>query len=213
MLLNSEIILKILGRMIQVISEKYKYLDKLDSEIGDGEHGSNMHRGFLAIKNDIEKLKKLNPGELLLKAGEILVFNIGGASGPLYGTAFIEAGKVIRGKEEISEDEIIEMFDSSLKGIKNRGKTELGDKTMIDTLEPAVNKLKTSYLAGSDWEIALLEMKESAREGMNSTKDMIAVRGRASYLGQRAKGYVDPGAASMYLLLEAIVDTIVKKGE
>ena len=208
-MIDNKIVIKIINLMSYEISSKSEYLDNLDREIGDGEHGSSMKRGFNAIKENMSDFEGMTPGEIFMKVGEILTFNIGGAAGPLYGTAFMEAGKIFKEKKELNKEDLIEMIECSLKGIKNRGKANLGDKTMIDTLEPALENLKLSYLKTKNWKISLNAMIDGAKKGMGSTAEMAALKGRSSYLGDRSKGVIDPGAASMYILLKAIYDILI----
>lgn len=192
------------------IIENKDYLTELDREIGDSDHGINMARGFKAV------LEKVNPeeqdiGAALKKAGMTLLSTVGGASGPLYGTAYMEAGKVLAGKTEIDSEAMKGVFEASIAGIQKRGKAVRGEKTMLDAIIPASETYSQKISEGSDMISALDAACESAREGVEYTKTIIATKGRASYLGERSIGHQDPGATSATLTLEAIRDYLKGK--
>jgi dihydroxyacetone kinase-like protein len=133
---------------------------------------------------------------------------VGGASGPLYGTAFMRAGQVVQGKNELSEEDIVKVFEAALDGIKQRGKAEAGDKTMIDSIEPAYKALKESLENNIALPEALNRAANAAKEGMEYTKNISARKGRASYLGERSIGHLDPGATSAYLMIKSFSDVV-----
>src|SRR5215211_7426322 len=168
--------------MAAAMEENRRYLTKLDSEIGDGDHGNNMNRGFQAALERLEGADPSTPADVLKAVSMALISKVGGAAGPLYGTAFLRASSALGDKEEVSAEDAAEALEAALGGIKQRGKAEVGDKTIVDALEPAV---------------------EAAKEGAESTVPLTAKRGRASYLGGRAAGHQDPGATSTYMLLDA----------
>jgi phosphoenolpyruvate---glycerone phosphotransferase subunit DhaL len=189
------------------IEEQKAYLTRLDSDIGDADHGINMSRGF---KFAMEKLAASPPTDIagaLNSVGMTMVSKVGGASGPLYGTMFIEMGKAAAGKETISTGDWADMVRAGLAGIQRRGKAEPGDKTMVDALLPAVEALDSAEAAGASLDDALAGSAEAAREGMEATIPLVARKGRASYLGERSAGHQDPGATSSHLLLSAAADT------
>lgn len=201
-------------KCISKISEKIiadkDFLTELDREIGDSDHGINMARGFNAV------MEKLSPdendiGAVLKKTGMTLLSKVGGASGPLYGTAYMEAGKIMAGKTEINAEDLKLIFEAAIAGIQKRGKAVKGEKTMLDALIPATEKYSQKISEGSDIVSALDEACKSAREGVEFTKTIIATKGRASYLGERSIGHQDPGATSMTLTLEAILDYLKTK--
>ena len=201
-------------KCISKISEKIiadkDFLTELDREIGDSDHGINMARGFNAV------MEKLSPdendiGAVLKKTGMTLLSKVGGASGPLYGTAYMEAGKITAGKTEINAEDLKLIFEAAIAGIQKRGKAVKGEKTMLDALIPATEKYSQKISEGSDIVSALDEACKSAREGVEFTKTIIATKGRASYLGERSIGHQDPGATSMTLTLEAILDYLKTK--
>ena len=188
----------------RIIANK-DFLTELDREIGDSDHGINMARGFAAVQEKISPDDK-DIGATLKKAGMTLLSKVGGASGPLYGTAYMEAGKVLAGKESITPEDLKAALEAAIAGIQKRGKAVKGEKTMLDALIPAYE----TYCAKIDSGIinALTEACKSAHEGVEYTKTIIATKGRASYVGERSIGHQDPGATSMTLTLEAILDSL-----
>ena len=194
-----------LTRIGESIIANKDFLTELDREIGDSDHGINMARGFHAV------LEKTDPeasdiGATLKKAGMTLLSTVGGASGPLYGTAYMEAGKVLSGKTELTADDLAKVFAAAIAGIQKRGKAVRGEKTMLDAIIPASETYSAKIAEGSDMVAALSAACEAAREGVEYTKTIIATKGRASYLGERSIGHQDPGATSATLMLEAIRD-------
>lgn len=203
-------IYKCLSLIGERIIENKDYLTELDREIGDSDHGINMARGFKTV------LEKVNPeesdiGAALKKAGMTLLSTVGGASGPLYGTAYMESGKVLAGKTEIDSEAMKAVFESSIAGIQKRGKAVRGEKTMLDSIIPASETYARKISEGSSLIEALDSACESAREGVEYTKTIIATKGRASYLGERSIGHQDPGATSAMITLEAIRDYLKGK--
>lgn len=194
-------------KISDVIIENKKYLTELDSAIGDGDHGINMARGFKKVKEKINGDDFKTNGDLVKTVAMTLISTVGGASGPLYGTAFLDASKVVP-DSDFDIDSAIEIGDSAVKGIQKRGKAEQGEKTMLDTIMPAVDSLRESKKKGLSLKEALEECKKTAKEGMKATIPMQATKGRASYLGERSKGHQDPGATSSYLIIKTIVDEI-----
>lgn len=199
-------LLNIIDAVADNIIKNKEYLTELDAAIGDADHGINMARGFKAVKEKLPELKDKDCGNVLKMVGMTLVSTVGGASGPLYGTAFMRAGKVIDSKDKLEVEDLGTIFDAALEGIKARGKAQMGDKTIVDTLEPAVEVLKNSKLESKE---VLKETLDSAKKGMEYTKEIAAKKGRASYLGERSIGHQDPGATSCYIMLETIFDKIV----
>ncbi len=178
------------------IDKDWQYLTELDQVIGDGDHGINMHRGFTAVLQKLPEDRDI--GAILKSVGMTLVSTVGGAAGPLYGTAFMKMGVKLAGKEEITREELLEAFDEAVAGIKQRGHAVRGEKTILDALEPALDVLK----AGGSWDEAV----KAAEDGIEYTKTIIATKGRASYLGERSIGHQDPGATSVTLMLKACAD-------
>jgi phosphoenolpyruvate---glycerone phosphotransferase subunit DhaL len=191
-------------RFADVVSENRMELVRLDTAIGDGDHGTNMDRG---MKKAIERLDGTQAGDIgadLKAVGMALVSSVGGAAGPLYGTLFLQMGSAAVGKDELDLDGWAAAVEAGVKGVQARGKAEPGDKTMVDALVPAVEALR----AGGDLGEALHRSAEAAEEGMKATIPLEARRGRASYLGPRSVGHQDPGATSSYLLLRTAADTL-----
>jgi dihydroxyacetone kinase-like protein len=141
----------------------------------------------------------------------VFISKVGGASGPLYGTAFMRAGKEIAGKENITGEDAINMFNAAIEGIMKRGKSDKGDKTMLDTLIPAFEAFKSAIENGDDFESISEKTLEAAKEGLEYTKTIAARKGRANYLGERSIGHQDPGATSSYLMLKVIADVLAKE--
>ena len=195
--------LGVVREMAAAMEENRRYLTKLDSEIGDGDHGNNMHRGFQAVLDRLDNADPSTPAEALKTVSMALVSKVGGAAGPLYGTAFLRASTALQDdKDDVSAEDAAEALEAALGGIKQRGKAEVGDKTIVDALEPAVEAAKEAASNGSVAEV-FRAAAEAAKRGAQSTVPLTARKGRASYLGDRAKGHQDPGATSTYYLLDA----------
>ena len=192
----------VVREMAAAMEENRRYLTKLDSEIGDGDHGNNMNRGFQAALDRLEGADPSTPADVLKAVSMALISKVGGAAGPLYGTAFLRASSALGDKEEVSAEDAAEALEAALGGVKQRGKAEVGDKTIVDALEPAVEAAKEAASEGSVAAV-FRSAADAAKEGAESTVPLTAKRGRASYLGARAAGHQDPGATSTYMLLDA----------
>ena len=201
-------VLEWIKRFAAEVAENKGYLTKLDSAIGDGDHGTNMDRGMRKALDKLDAVEGEDIGKALKTVGMTLVSTVGGAGGPLYGTLFMQMGGATTGKRELTLQEWTAALEAGVKGVQARGKAEPGDKTMVDALLPAVESLKE----GSDDRVseALQASANAAEEGMKATVDMVARKGRASYLGERSAGHQDPGATSSHLLLKVAADTLVK---
>ena len=195
--------LDLVKAMAATMKEHQRHLTQLDSAIGDGDHGNNMHRGFQAALERLEAANPETPSDALKAVSTALISKVGGAAGPLYGTAFLRASTALSGKEEVSREDMVEALDAAVKGVKQRGKAEAGDKTMVDALEPAAEAARKAASSGKSVGEVLRAAAEAAGEGAEATVPLIAKKGRASYLGARAAGHLDPGACSSYLLLDA----------
>ena len=193
-----------------VIRENRDYLTQLDSAIGDADHGANMDRGFQAVVAKLPTVEDKDIGTILKSSGMTLLSTVGGAGGPLYGTLFMQFGTAGVGKEELADTDVVAMFDAGLNGVVNRGKAEVGDKTMVDALTPAVAALREAVDKGEPLPAALEAMRAAAEQGMTGTIPLVARKGRASYLGERSAGHQDPGATSSYLLLKTAAETLTK---
>ncbi|WP_405072131.1 dihydroxyacetone kinase subunit DhaL [Kribbella sp. NBC_01510] len=183
------------------------YLTELDAAIGDADHGINMDRGFRAIVEVLDGTAFGSVDELMKKAGMTLVSKVGGASGPLYGTFFLRFGTALAGAE-LTPATIGEAFTAGVGGILQRGKPELGDKTMYDAWAPALDAYDAAVAGGSDLAGAVTAAAEAAAKGRDATVPLVARKGRASYLGERSAGHQDPGATSTTLLLESAARTL-----
>jgi phosphoenolpyruvate---glycerone phosphotransferase subunit DhaL len=191
----------------KVLAENRDYLTQLDAAIGDADHGANMDRGFQAVKNKMPELSDKDIGTIFKTVGMTLLSTVGGAGGPLYGTFFIQAGTKTSGKMELTLEDWYIALDAALSGVIMRGKAELGDKTMVDALTPAVNALKLAVSTHEPIGKALELSAEAAKKGMEGTIPIVARKGRASYLGERSAGHQDPGATSSYMILKAAAET------
>lgn len=194
---------KIVEAVIQIseeIKKNKQYLTDLDAAIGDGDHGINMARGFEAVESKIEEVKSKDIGSILKTTGMTLVSFVGGASGPLYGTAFMKAGQVVSEKYEIDAQDIINMMAAAVDGIKQRGKAEVGEKTMLDVIIPSMEAYKKAIYEGKNIKQAFELAYEEAQVALEKTKLLVAKKGRASYLGERSLGFQDPGATSALII-------------
>ena len=205
---DSKKITSIIKEIGNVIQKEKDFLTELDSFIGDADHGINMARGFKEVEKKLPGLEDKDVGTILKTVGMTLVSTVGGASGPLYGTAFMKAGMAIDAKNDIDGDDFITALNAAVEGIKMRGKSHEGEKTMLDALIPALNTIKKVYEENKDFKAALEQGIKAAEEGVEYTKTIIATKGRASYLGERSIGHQDPGATSSYLMLKAICSII-----
>lgn len=193
------------------IAANREYLTKLDAAIGDGDHGVNMDRGFKAVVVKLSAGAEMDISQLMKSAGMTLISTVGGASGPLYGTFFLQAAQVCAGKTELTLADWIAMLKAAMNGIMARGKASAGDKTMLDALAPAVQALEDAAAQVHSTAGALALSACAAKAGMSATEPLVARKGRASYLGERSAGHLDPGAASMYLLLKAAAETLASR--
>lgn len=210
--MNSEMVVQIIREVQKAYEANAPQIEKLDQAIGDGDHVINMRRGIQAILEIDEALVSLKPGEALNKIAMTLLSSIGGAAGPLFASMFMGMAKV-PGSDDIHDSKTVaKMFSSGVELVKQRGKADVGDKTMLDVLIP-VSNLFSELVEKSDLpknEI-LKQLMAEAERGMLSTKDIAATKGRASYLGERAKGHIDPGAKSCQLILFTICDYLMNR--
>lgn len=188
------------------IIDNKQYLTDLDAAIGDGDHGINMARGFEAVQNKLKTGEYKDISSVLKAVGMTLISTVGGASGPLYGTAFMRAAGSTAGKTTVDKDTALEMLAAAIGGIKDRGKAVHGEKTMLDALEPAYQAFANSLAEGETLLAGLEAACEAAKQGVEYTKTIVAKKGRASYLGERSLGHQDPGATSSLIMLTALFD-------
>jgi dihydroxyacetone kinase-like protein len=188
----------------QMILHEKDYLSDLDAKIGDGDHGINMARGFGAVLDELDELDHPeNPKLVLHTVGETILENVGGAAGPLYGTAFLRASDACSEDEKLTIASVDRLLSAAIAGIKKRGHAERGDKTMLDVLIPIHECFTAPYAEGSTLYECLADANQAANEGVEYTKTIAARKGRASYLGERSIGYEDPGAVSSMLMFRA----------
>jgi len=192
----------------QAVSEHRVELITLDRAIGDGDHGENMDRGFQAVlaKLDAADTGAQTPGDVLKLVATTLISTVGGASGPLFGTAFLKAAGAVAGKESLDGAAVVALLTAARDGIVLRGKAEVGDKTMVDAWTPAVEAAESAAAGGSSPAEVLAAAADAAQAGAESTDPLVARKGRASYLGERAIGHRDPGSVSSVLLLRAAAE-------
>lgn len=196
----------IIEGMAKKIEAEKDYLTQLDNEIGDGDHGINLARGFEAVEKKLPSLAGGDIGALLKGVGMQLVSTVGGASGPLYGTAFMKAGMACKGLIELDGPAFVKAMEAAVDGIKMRGKATEGEKTMLDALCPALKVMQDEVAAGKSLKEALQDAAAAAEKGVEYTKTIIATKGRASYLGERSLGHQDPGATSSLYLLQVLAE-------
>jgi dihydroxyacetone kinase-like protein len=200
---DAETVRRWLNEAAASVREQRDYLTQLDAAIGDADHGTNMDRGFTAV---VAKLDGLDgtPGKLLTTAGSTLVSTVGGASGPLWGTALRRAGRSLGDAEDFGGPELVAALDAALAGVVELGAAQEGEKTMVDALAPAVRALRARLEGGGDLNDALADARAAGEEGMRATTPLQASKGRASYLGERSIGHQDPGATSTALIIAAL---------
>lgn len=203
-------ILQWLQAFAKVIEENKDYLTELDAAIGDADHGINMDRGFKKVSSQLPSLADKDIGSIFKAVSMTLISSIGGASGPLYGTWFLRASSAVTGKQELTAQDLLAILQAGLEGVLQRGKAQLGDKTMVDVLSPAVVAFGEAIDQGTVE--ALREAVAAAEKGLQETIPMLAKKGRASYLGQRSIGHQDPGGTSAFLLLRCLLDVVEGSG-
>ena len=192
-------------RTAELVTEHAEELTDLDAAIGDADHGTNMKRGLAAAAEAVQAGSFASADTLLKKVGTTLVSTVGGASGPLYGTFFLRAGGAVAGLEVLDAQALASALEAGVGGLAARGRATTGEKTMLDAWSPALKALRTHP---GDLAAGVSAAVQAATEGREATKSMVATKGRASYLGERSVGHIDPGAASTVLLLTALDDVV-----
>lgn len=208
MTVTREQIVRWLGSTAEVLHENREYLTRLDSAIGDADHGINMDRGFKKVLEKLPTVADKDIGNILKTTGMTLISSVGGASGPLYGTFFMRSGMAVTSKEELDNDDVVKMLQAGVDGIVQRGRAKREDKTMFDAWAPAMETLRAELEENNDLLPALEKAVDAAEQGMKDTIPLQAKKGRASYLGERSIGHQDPGATSSYLMLKTLLDTL-----
>jgi phosphoenolpyruvate---glycerone phosphotransferase subunit DhaL len=201
---NRDTVVDWMRRFAGEMSEHREELVRLDTAIGDGDHGTNMDRGMKKVIEKLDQDELADPGAVLKATAMTLVSTVGGAAGPLYGTLFLQMGTALAGQEEVDLPAYAAAWRKGLEGVKMRGKAEPGDKTMVDALIPAVEALESAQ----DLDSGLRDAAEAAERGMQATTPLVARKGRASYLGERSKDHQDPGATSTYYLYRSAAEAL-----
>lgn len=195
------------ARSVDTIAEHRLELIHLDRDIGDGDHGENMDRGFRAVSTKVADLPSdATPADVLKTVATTLISTVGGASGPLYGTAYLKASMAVKDDSELDGAALVALLTAARDGVVARGKAEVGDKTMVDAWTPAVDAARQAAEEGADEAAILAAAADAAQRGAESTDPLVARKGRASYLGERAIGHRDPGSVSTALLLRAAAE-------
>jgi dihydroxyacetone kinase-like protein len=197
-----------LERLADAVSENAGELTKLDAAIGDADHGTNLDRGFKAVRQKALSQDSADAAALFRQTGMALIGSVGGAGGPLYGTFFMRMSQAAAGKEGLTAEDLRDLLKAGLEGVVQRGKASPGEKTMVDALTPAVEALDGALSAGRDGPEALEEAAAAAERGAEATIPMVARKGRASYLGERSAGHKDPGATSSALMVRTLAEAV-----
>jgi dihydroxyacetone kinase-like protein len=201
---NRDSVIDWMTRFAAEMSEHRQELVRLDTAIGDGDHGTNMDRGMRKVMEKLASSEPADPGAVLKSVSMALISSVGGAAGPLYGTLFLQIGAGLGSEAEVELPAFAQAWRKGLDGVRARGKAEPGDKTMIDALIPAVEALETA----SDLDSGLRAATQAAEDGMKATIPLVARKGRASYLGERSKDHQDPGATSTYYLFKSATEAL-----
>lgn len=195
----------------EFIHQKGDYVTELDLATGDGDHWTNINMGFEKLMENIDKLAELPIDVELKEIGKTMMSVIGGSSGVLYGSAYLAAGKCVKGKESLGKQELYDVLEAMLNAVISRGRAKEGFKTMIDSLSPAVKEYKKCMEENIDDKTLCERVKNAAIKGAEKTKDMEAVRGRASYQTNKGVGHLDPGAVTMSYQISVLMDCIMEK--
>ena len=198
---------QIITALQKAINDNVEEVTELDRAIGDGDHVINLQRGLEALAKISDELETLDWSPALMKIGMTLMSTMGGASGSLFGTLFISMAKATKGKA-LDSSTFPDIFKAGVESVKQRGKADIGEKTMLDTLIPVSNSLLSDVKSNTDFNQMLDHVVQEAIKGMESTKDLVATKGRASFLGERSKGHIDAGARTSQLMICAIVDVL-----
>jgi phosphoenolpyruvate---glycerone phosphotransferase subunit DhaL len=196
----------------RVIGENAQYLTDLDAAIGDADHGINMDRGMTAVVAALDEASPADMSELCKLVGMTLVKSVGGASGPLYGTFFLRMAPAVGSSDSVDAADFAKALRAGVEGVVQRGRAEAGDKTMFDALAPTLEALDSALASGTGLAAALADATVAAENGRDATESMVARKGRASYLGQRSVGHLDPGAASSAMLIAAAATAFATSG-
>jgi phosphoenolpyruvate---glycerone phosphotransferase subunit DhaL len=210
-LLGKAYFTRVIVDMAAMAERERDYLAQLDSPIGDGDHGINLSIGFREVTKKLPEWESENLTSLFKKVGMTLLGKVGGAAGPLYGGFFMKFGEAANNKDEVTFDELALMFKSGVELVESRGKAVIADKTMVDTLRPFVDSLLVAVEENIEPLAAFEHCLQIAEKGRDSTIPLIAKKGRAVRLGERAIGHLDPGSASSYMILNIFFDNLKKE--
>ena len=203
---------KVVRTIAETAVENEKYFGDLDAVVGDGDLGYSLARGFEKVLEGWDGIDRSDAGTFLKRSGMLIASRIGGTSGPLWGTAFLRAGAAAGSAEDLTGEQVVAMVRAAVEGIKARGQSDVGDKTLLDVLVPMADCLEREFAAGADGEQALRAAATVSREAAEATKEMVAKRGRASYTGERSRGSVDAGATAVAVIVERISESWQKRG-
>ena len=201
---DSSKVLEIIRAIGLKMEEEKEYLTELDQPIGDSDHGINLARGFGAVEGKLDSLEGKDIGTILKMVGMTLVSTVGGASGPLYGTAYMKAGMVLAGKNEMDITDFLAMMKAAVEGVMQRGHATVEEATMLDAMVPSLKAMEEAAAEGKTTKEVLDAGVQAAWAGAGHTKDLVATKGRASYVGERGLGHQDPGATSYSYMLEVV---------
>lgn len=207
-ILSKDYFIDVIKDLINLAEEKRDYFTDLDSAIGDGDHGLNLSIGFREVNKNLETWSVENLTTLFKKVGMALLSKVGGSAGPLYGSFFMKFGDPANGKDEVNFEEFFNMFKVAVESVESRGKAVVGEKTMVDTLRPALDAFEKAIQEGLAPKEAFGKCLEAAKAGADSTVPIIATKGRAMRLGERAIGHMDPGAASSTAFIETFYNRL-----
>lgn len=208
MAVTKDQIMKWLQKTAVVMETNKQYLTDLDSAIGDADHGINMARGFGKVMEKLPTVADKDIGNILKTVGMTLISTVGGASGPLYGTFFMRAGQASASKEELNNEDLLATLQAGVDGILQRGRPQVGDKTMYDVWHPVLESLQSSFENGVETVMGLKTAVSVAEKAVQDTIPLKAKKGRASYLGDRSIGHQDPGATSSHLMLKTLLEVV-----
>lgn len=212
MSVNKQEVTEIIIKLAEVLEENKQYLTDLDAAIGDGDHGTNMSRGFQSVRAKLEAADCDTIADVIKTTAMTLISTVGGASGPLYGTLFLRISGELKGLEQLDLSQFYKVFGIGIEAVKQRGRSEFGEKTMLDVLIPVQQSLLDSVQAGYSAIESFHRAAATAREAVEATKLIKATKGRASYLGERSIGHMDPGAMSSCLMIETIDRYLSERG-
>lgn len=196
----------------QTALDNEAYFGELDSVVGDGDFGYSLARGFEKVVEGWDDIDRADPGTFLKKVGMIIASRVGGTSGPLWGTAFLRAGGAAGTATELTGEQVVTMLRAAAEGIKARGQSDVGDKTLLDVLVPFTDTLERELASGADGAAALAAATRTAREAAEGTAEMVARKGRASYTGERSRGSVDAGAMALAVIAERLTQSWTTEG-